>query len=57
MEFEKNCFIAAFDVLENVRYRCGTRSMLRLFNGHGVLLESRHLVEKARTYRVKRQPK
>ena len=55
MEFEKNCYIAAFDVLEKVRYRCGTCSMLRLFNDHGVLLESSHLVKKARTYRVKRQ--
>ena len=25
VEFEKNCFIAAFDVFEKVRYICGTR--------------------------------
>ena len=36
MEFEKNCFITAFDVLEKVRYRCGTCSTLKLFNDrHG----------------------
>ena len=57
VEFEKNCFIADFDVLEKVLDRnCGTCSTLRLFNDHGVLLETSHLVEKAKTYRVKRQP-
>ena len=44
VEFEKNCFITASDVLEKVRYRCGTCSMLLLFNDHGVILESSHLV-------------
>ena len=57
VEFEKNSFITAFEVFEKVRYRCGTCSELRLFNDHGVLLESSHLGEKARTYRVKRQSK
>ena len=57
VEFEKNCFIAAFDVSKKVRYRCGTRSMPQLFNDHVVLLKSCHLLEKARTYRVNRQSK
>ena len=50
-------FTTAFDLLEKVRYICGTCIMLRLFNDHGIVLESSHLVEKARTYRVKRQSK
>ena len=57
MEFEKKCFITAFDILEKVRYICGTCSTLRLYNDHGLLLETSHLVEKAMTYRVKRQSK
>ena len=38
VEFEKNCFINAFDILENVRYKCGdggTCCSLRLIIDHG----------------------
>ena len=57
VEFEKNCFISAFDVFETVKFRYGTCSTLRLFNDHGILLEWSHLVEKSRTDRVKLQSK
>ena len=55
--YNADCFITAFDVLEKVRYRCGTCNTLRFFNDHVVVMESSHLVEKVRTYRVKRQSK
>ena len=53
IEFEKSSFIAAFDVLERVRYKYDERSNLQLVSEHGTLLNPDHVVEKARTYRGK----
>ena len=54
IEFEKSCFITAFDVLERVRYKCDERSNLQLVSEHRTPLKSDHVVDKARTYGVKR---
>ena len=53
IEFEKNCFITAFDVLERVRYKYDERINFQLVSEPGTPLKPDHVVEKARTYRVK----
>ena len=53
IEFEKSSFITAFHVLETVRYKYDERSNLQLVSEHGTPLKPDHVVEKARTYRVK----
>ena len=53
IEFEKSSFITAFDVLERVRYKYDERSNIQLVSEHGTSLKHDHVVEKARTYRVK----
>ena len=57
IEFGEKCFITVSDVLRMVRYRYDKRSRLQLFNEHGILLKSNDIVEKARSYRIKRQSK
>ena len=47
----------AFDVLERMRYKYDERNNLQLVNEHGTPLKSDHVIEKARTYRVKRLAK
>ena len=54
IEFEKNCFVTVCDVLERVRCRYGEHSNLQLVSKHMTLLKHGHVVEKARTYGVKR---
>ena len=55
--FENKCFIAASDVLKKARYRYEQDSILQLFNEHGVPLKPSHLIENARSYRIKDHPK
>ena len=57
IEFEKNCFITAFDVLERVRYKYNERSNLQLVSEHVTPLKSAHVIENGKTYRVKRLAK
>ena len=57
IEFEKNCFITAFDVLESVRYKYDERSNPQPVSEHWAPLKSTHVIEKAKTYLVKRLAK
>ena len=57
MEFSSNHLITANNVIEKVRLTYGKCSILQLFNGHGRELNSQEIVESARVYTVKRQPR
>ena len=49
--------MTSFDIQERARYKYDERSNLQLVSEHGTPLKSDHVVEKAKTYRVKRLAK
>ena len=56
MEFDHN-FVTVIEVLIKVKKRYGRYCRLQLFNEYKQPLERNDVVEKARSYQIKRQPR
>ena len=58
MVFERMGFVTAIDVLKKVQHLFDKRSStLHLIDEYGIALKDDAVVQKARTYHVKRQPR